>query len=224
VRVGGRGHPPLVLPWAVFAPAADPSRGLRLVVGEAQLGPYRSSAGGSHDESRSSCLWLGRDVLDSQVVDLSGSRLARVSEIYLLLGTDDALVAFAVDLGLGALLIRLGLGRISRHLPEVAVAWDDLYLASAAGHHVELTVSAQRLRRLDPSTMAEIIARLRTAHAADVLRAVEPEQAAAALATSHDELRRGLVRSLSAGHEGRADRRFLRTSGWRVRRPKRAGQ
>lgn len=151
---------------------------------------------GAGEEGDSGSLFLRRDVLDSQVVDLSGSRLSRVSEVLLELSQEGVLTAVAVDLGLGSLLARMGLGSFGRHMKQVLVAWDDLYLASAGGHRVELSVSAERLRRLEAGTVAEVVARLRTEQAADVLRAVAPERAATALAKSHHQLRRRLLRSL----------------------------
>jgi magnesium transporter len=56
-------------------------------------------------------LYLARDLLDAQVVDIAGQRLARVGEIELALrGTE--LRAIAVDVSLGAVLRRLGLSRL----------------------------------------------------------------------------------------------------------------
>ncbi len=186
---------------------------------------------------------LARDVLDTQVVDLRGHRLSRVSEV-LLQQTHDALEVAAVDLGIGGVLRRIGLGALARRRPVVAVAWTDLHLTSQRGHAAQLSTGAAGFRRLDARDLAELLARLSTHRATDVIRAVEPAHAAAALHHSHPHTGRRLLHALSQDERQRvvaaaaADhartirrwgpprsalgrRRFLRTAGWRLHRPPR---
>lgn len=190
-------------------------------------------------------LLLARDVLDTQVVDLRGHRLSRVSDVLL---TDSAgdLQVVGVDLGSAALLRRLGLGAITRGRPMLAVDWADLHLTSPRGHQVQLTTTNASFQRLDAAGLAELLARLGTPPATDILRAVEPAHAAAALHRSHTQTGHRLLRALSAdeqqeltaaaaaehaqriGELGRPlsplrHRRFMRTSGWRAHRPPGSG-
>ncbi|MET0821935.1 MAG: PRC-barrel domain-containing protein [Aeromicrobium sp.] len=224
VVVSRRGAPDLLVPWRLVRPAGERGRTLEV------RGPPRAAEGiaeGSSTAASQPALHLCRDVLDSQVVDLAGGRLSRVSDVLLQTTDDGGLVAIAVDLGAGALLSRMGLRWAGRRMGEVVVAWDDLYLASPGGHRVELSASADRLRRLDAGTVAEVVARLRTDQAADVLGAVAPDHAATVLDMSHHEVRRRLVDLLPSGHRAAAGpvppspatRRSRRTSGWRVLRP-----
>lgn len=239
VIVGSRRVPRFAIPWEAVDLIQTLDGEITISLTASDASRYRIRAGASDDEAAK--LFLRRDVIDSQVVDLSGSRLSRVSEVLLVGGQDGGLTAIAVDLGLGALLVRMGFGPIGRRMKGVIVAWEDLYLASAGGHRVELSASSERLRRLEPGTVAEVLARLHTERAAQILQTVAPVDAASALATSHELLRRNLLRSMppdvaaavaevgppvlerdlaapagSAPHPGR---RFLRTAGWRVRRP-----
>ncbi len=187
-------------------------------------------------------LLLGRDVLDTEVVDLAGERLSRVSDVLLVdLGGDRREVA-AVDVGLGGLLRRLGLRRLGDRLPTVAVDWADLHLTSSRGHVVELSTSTAGVHRLDSRGLAELLARLSLGKAADVMRTVGPERSAGALHRSHPAVGRRLLHALGphdaqrivqaasgAASEhltelhgqlpARRRRRFLRTAGWRVHRP-----
>lgn len=186
-------------------------------------------------------LLLARDVMDTQVVDLRGRRLARVSEV--LLQEDGAdLVVIAVDLGMAALLRRIGPRLLARAGPVVAVAWRDLHLTSRRGHLVQLSTAAPSFQRLEARDLAELLTRLSTGKATDLIVAVSPARAAAALHHSHPHTARRLVEALGA--EGRQRvaagaaeehahtiaalaeqrspfrrRRFRRTAGWRVRRP-----
>lgn len=186
-------------------------------------------------------LLLARDVMDTQVVDLHGQRLSRVSEV-LLSPAGPTPEVVAVDLGTAALLRRIGLGRLMLRFPPVAVAWTDLHLTSRRGHLVQLSTDAASFRRLDARGLAELLARLSTRKAADVLHAVAPARAAAALRRSHPHTGRRLVRALGTDERQRLmreaaatdaatieelgrptsaiqRRRFLRTAGWRLRRP-----
>lgn len=186
-------------------------------------------------------LLLARDVMDTQVVDLRERRLSRVSDV-LLRQTADGLEVVAVDLGTAGLLRRLGLGWLTRRLPLLVVDWADLHLTSRRGHAVQLSTRAASFHRLDSRGLAELLTRLSTQRATDVIRAVDPAHAAAALHHSHSHTGRRLVHALStedrrrlvaaAAHDhahtitelGKHTspirrRRFLRTSGWRLRRP-----
>ena len=187
---------------------------------------------------------LARDVMDTQVVDLLGHHLSRVSDV--LLEHPDAdgdrhLEVVAVDLGTAGLLRRLGLGALAGG-SVVALEWRHLHLTSTRGHAVQLTTDQAGFRRLDPHGLAELLTRLSTSRARDVIRAVDPAHAAAAIHHSHPHAGRRLVHALSGDERARlvahaadehartitrlgrptspADqRRYRRTAGWRLHRP-----
>jgi sporulation protein YlmC with PRC-barrel domain len=188
-------------------------------------------------------LLLARDVMDTQVVDLQGRRLVRVADVLLVrLPTGEWEVA-AVDVGTGALLRRMGLPRLGERLAPVVVDWADLHLTSSRGHLVQLATSTAGMHRLDSRGLAELLARLSTGKGADVLRSVGPERAAGAVRHSHPFVGRRLLHALGRDERFRLlaveeagdrplggpgarppmlGRRFLRTAGWRIRRPPRA--
>jgi sporulation protein YlmC with PRC-barrel domain len=87
-------------------------------------------------------LYLAHDLLDAQVIDIAGRRLARVSEIALALH-GGALRAVAVDVGLGSVVRRLGLGRLASRMGDEMIGWDGLHFASAA----DTTCSSPARRR-----------------------------------------------------------------------------
>ena len=154
---------------------------------------------------------LGRDVLDTQIVDIVGHRVNRVGDV-ILESRDGHLVPVGVEVGPASLVRRLGLRRSADHLAEHVVAWTDLHLTSARGHTVQLATSAAALHRLDAGELAELIARLPPTHAVDVLSAVPPERAREALHLSHPHLRRRLHRLL--GSTEPAAPRWQRLRGW----------
>jgi sporulation protein YlmC with PRC-barrel domain len=188
-------------------------------------------------------LLLARDVLDTQVVDLRGRRLSRVSEVLLGRRSSGDLEVIGVDLGVAALLRRIGRRR-GLHPPDAAalVAWPDLHLTSRRGHVTQLSADAAAFRRLDAHGLAALLARLSTPKAVDVIHATDPARSAAAIHHSHPHTGRRLVHALSpsdrrrllaSAERGHADtitelgrqgsplrrHRFLRTAGWRLHRP-----
>jgi sporulation protein YlmC with PRC-barrel domain len=118
-------------------------------------------------------LLLGRDVLDTQVVDLAGRRLARVSDVELAMSGRE-LRAVAVDVGLAAVIRRLGLRRLAGRLGDEPLAWDGLYLASGVGHRLHLEHRAAEVHRLSHAELEALVAHLPPARGAQVLEIARP--------------------------------------------------
>jgi sporulation protein YlmC with PRC-barrel domain len=237
----GRGrHVHLLVPWALVRQVDEDRVVLGLDRGAMAKLAFEHTCVLEPDE-----LLLGHDVVDTQVVDLAGRRLSRVSDVLLLVNDlhgRDAEVA-AVDLGVGSLLRRIGLRRVGARIEPVIVGWDDLHLASERGHTAQLSTSTPGISSRDPQQLAELLARLSTRKATDVIRHVGPERSAAALRASHPEHRGRLLRGLppsaaqevidaaapptahdlAQSHGEARPRRWLRTAGWRVHHPPRAG-
>lgn len=235
--VGSGRHLAYLVPWS----AVDriDAQTLTLAVDRGGLSRYRV---GPDPELEEHELLLCRDVLDTQVVDLVGSRLSRVSDVVVASRPEGEIEIVAVDVGFGSLLRRMGLGRVATHLDPVLVDWEDLHLTSSRGHVVQLATSTTGMHRLDSEGLAELLARLSTAKATDVIRTVGPARSARALHASHPVLRHRLLHSLEPGEAQHvidaaapatgeslakvrgspaAPRRRLRTAGWRAHRPPR---
>jgi sporulation protein YlmC with PRC-barrel domain len=105
-------------------------------------------------------LRLVRDLLDAQVVDIAGRRLARVGEIELGV-RDGGMRAVAVDVGLAPLARRLGLRRLARRLPSDMIDWQGIHFASGRGHQVQLASPAAAIHRLTPQERADVLERPR---------------------------------------------------------------
>lgn len=129
-------------------------------------------------------LFLARDVLDTQIVDVVGKRLARVSDV-LLARSESVVRVAAVEVGASGVWRRLGMDRFAERTPERAVDWADLHLTSARGHALQLATTDAALHRLAAPELASVVAHLPTAKAVEVLAALSPAAAAAALSASH---------------------------------------
>jgi sporulation protein YlmC with PRC-barrel domain len=166
-------------------------------------------------------LLLRRDVLDTQIIDVKGSRVSRVGDV-LLAVTDRRVTAVAVEVGGGSLIRRLGLRRLADARREQAVDWQDLHLTSDRGHLVQCRTTAALVHRLDAEQLAELVARLPSQHAVEILATVPPERAGRALELSHPHVRSRFQRLRTTDLP--APPRWSRLRGWdRHRGPIRDG-
>ncbi len=129
-------------------------------------------------------VWLGRDILDKQIVDMQGVKLVRVNDIALTSLNDELRVA-GVDGSTTGLLRRLGLGRLSRRRPPL-IDWGQVDIGPAVDE-VRLKVPFAGLRRMHPADIAHIVAQMSPGEAADVFEVLDDETAAKAMAELPDE-------------------------------------
>jgi hypothetical protein len=141
-------------------------------------------------------LLVRRDVLDVQVVDLRGHRTARVGDVLMAERDDGRLALVAVDVGLGAVIRRLGWGRLGGHFPAELVRWDALHLTSRRGHALQVTTPEAPIHQLPPEELALLLENLSTTHARDVLRTVSSERVADTLAAVHPRVGRRVLAAL----------------------------
>lgn len=134
-------------------------------------------------------LWVMRDVVDTQIVDLDGRRVVRAADAQLEL-EPGALRLVGVDVSAGAVLRRLGLVRLGRRAPHDVIAWEDLHPASPRGHSLQLRCRADAVRRLDRAELSHVVASLTLQDATEVLELVEPEVAASVLGAAETQVRR----------------------------------
>ncbi len=149
-------------------------------------------------------LLLRRDVLDTQVIDVAGKRLARVADV--LLDRDPAgpgepvLRVMAVDVGSAGVWRRLGIDRLAERAAEQPVDWADLHLTSERGHALQLagpSATAPALERLPAAEVASAVSHLPPARAARVLDSVPVAVAARALGAAHPRVGARLLRAVA---------------------------
>lgn len=99
---------------------------------------------------------LRRDVLDTQVIDTVGQRVARVSDV-LMSQEGDVVRIVAVDVSIGAVLARMGLHAWSHRLPQKVISWSDLHLTSDRGHDLQLANEGAAVHKLDASALTHLL-------------------------------------------------------------------
>ncbi|WP_422749193.1 magnesium transporter MgtE N-terminal domain-containing protein [Mycobacterium sp. WMMD1722] len=189
VLVHRRREPDLLLPWA--AVVALRRHGVAVSDSSSAYAAPSIASALAADE-----LLLKRDVLDTQIVDIGGERLARVADVILARRRDGRVEIVAAEVGFGAVLRRLGWRSAAARLRHDAVAWSDLYLTSDRGHTAQLATARSAARRLDARDLAVLVARLDTESAADLLTASGPAVAADVIDASHPAVGERMLRAL----------------------------
>ena len=147
--------------------------------------------------------WLRRDVLDDQVVSISGAKLIRVNDIHMLLA-EGQLVAAHVEVGFLGILRRLGCDRPVRrllrwlldyNLKDKFVTWRDLEVIGVGGAGGELHISAapSQFDEMHPAELADILERLGAQERKTLLQTLPVETAAEALEETDPEIQRALI-------------------------------
>lgn len=146
-------------------------------------------------------LYLRRQVLDRQIVDTEGRRVVRVNDLQIIRPNGHYCLA-AVDVGSLGLARRLGAERIvervatrlGRPISGVVIPWRDVAPVES-GAPIRLRISRDRLSRLHPADIANIVSELDypsgqallssldTAVVADAMQEIEPALQASVLET-----------------------------------------
>ncbi len=158
-----------------------------------------------HYEPAEQDLYLARDVLDKQIIDINGVRVVRVNDLEVARVDHEYYIA-NVDIGGLGLLRRLGMARVADRLargagrrgPASVIAWDDVELLRA-DQPMRLKVPGEKVSDLHPADLAELISDLKRLHGdkllatldvktlADTLEEVEPDFQASLVETMPDE-------------------------------------
>ncbi len=178
----------------------DPNGTVQLTMTPAEPAPPAESA-----------LLLIADLLDKQIVDVDGRKVVRINDLEIA-RAGDGLRVVAADVGVAGLLRRLGLksfGKrftpaIYRRIPRSMIAWDSVApIRDANPTQVNLSVTENKLARLHPSELAEIISDLSAREAAAVVSQLDDETAADAFEHLDADKQRSLIEDI--GTERAAD-------------------
>ena len=147
-------------------------------------------------------LWLVRDVLDKQIIDMNGVRVVRVNDLELTRVGGDFYVS-NVDIGSGGILRRLGLGTLARRVTNRqaetklsgAISWDDVELLGM-DEPMRLKVPGDKLGELHPADLAEIISDLNRSESREILDNLDIKTVADALEEVEPEFQASLLEGM----------------------------
>jgi len=131
---------------------------------------------------------LCRDILDKQIVDINGAKLVRVNDLELG-DVKGHLCLVAADIGFRGLLRRLGIeargeklfSLFRSKLPQKLIGWHYLQTVEPNLTRLTLTVSRQKVARIHPADLAEIISEVSQKERTALFGSMDVETAAEAL-------------------------------------------
>ncbi len=148
-------------------------------------------------------LWLVRDVLDKQIIDMNGVRVVRVNDLELTRISGDVYVS-NVDTGGAGLLRRVGLGPLARRVAAGSakdkvpgmISWDDVELLGV-DQPMRLKVPGEKLGELHPADLAEIISDLNRTDSREILENLDVKTVADALEEVEPDFQASLVEEMA---------------------------
>jgi magnesium transporter len=179
--VKSRGVELMVLASSIVA--ADPY-GLHTSLPQSQWTPLNGGEG---------LLLLERDLLDQQIIDVHGRKVVRVNDADIVVESENShltLKLTAVDVGTRGIVRRLLKGfipaellrRLTEKFSSKVIPWDFVNLIeSDPARRVKLRISHDRLAKLHPADIADIIEDLPPAQREAVMESLDDEVAAEAL-------------------------------------------
>ena len=149
-------------------------------------------------ERRDGEILLNRDVLDRQIIDVNGKRVVRVNDLQIA-PVEGSYRLIGADVGARALLARLGFGRKQDRAPlGDLVDWADIEYLAANAPTVRLKVSHDRLAKLHPAEIANIIEDLSYHEGSEIVSALDDETAADTLEEMDDERQADILEQMDS--------------------------
>jgi magnesium transporter len=186
-----------------------PSRQVKTVIGSSiQVN------GSAHDwvplSSSEGMLLLERDLLDQQIIDVSGRKVVRVNDVDLLREQQNGTLKLRVgrvDIGLRGAIRRLLKGMapsraveaLAMRMPEKSIPWEAVDLIETdPSRRVRLKLAYERLSKLHPADIADILEELAPAEREAVFGSLKQEVAAEALEEIDPKMQIELMRSIDS--------------------------
>jgi CBS domain-containing protein len=143
-------------------------------------------------------LRLGRDLLDQQIIDVTGRKVVRVNDVTLGIQTDGArdwLAVLEVDVGLRSVLRRLLQGvlpprwirRLQEGIPPNSIRWEFANVIEPDPlRRLRLNISYEKLEGMHPADLADIVEDLSPAERGAIFETIDSEVAADTLSEVED--------------------------------------
>ena len=170
-----------------------------IYLSDEQLKPY-------HDDEY--MLRLGRDLLDQQIIDVTGRKVVRVNDLTMELhhdGVRDTLTVSDVDVGIRSILRRLLQGVLpprwirwlQQPIPPNSIRWEFCNVVEPdPQRRLRLNISYQKLELMHPADLADIVEDLAPAEREAIFETIDSEVAADALSEIDPKMQASILESL----------------------------
>lgn len=129
-------------------------------------------------------IYIGKWLLDKQIVDLKGSKLVRVNDIFLSWvnhNQSSYLILSAVDIGFKGIARRLGMQSLTKNLEDHLLSWQHIEPLESKTSSLHLNLEKQQLKQLHPADIAEMLEEMDYKRRAVFIDNLDSEQAIEAL-------------------------------------------
>jgi magnesium transporter len=151
---------------------------------------------------------LGRDLLDQQIIDVTGRKVVRVTDLTLEIrnnGARDTLTVRDVDIGIRSMLRRLLQGvlpprwirRLQQPIAPNSISWDFCNVVEPdPQRRLRLNISYQKLEEMHPADLADIVEELTPAEREAIFETIDSEVAADALSEIDPKMQASILEAL----------------------------
>jgi magnesium transporter len=169
-----------------------------------------SPASNWHSINGEGLFQLERDLLDQQIIDVHGRKVVRVNDVDLHPEAENGQIRLkvgSVDVGARGAVRRLlkgvvpmnALRPILQRIPPRLIPWDFVDLIETdPARRVKLKISHERLAKLHPADIADIIEELAPSERQAVFQSLDEEVAAGALEEVRPKVQKSIVQSLGS--------------------------
>jgi magnesium transporter len=173
--------------------------GKGVFLSDEQLMPY-------HDDEY--MLRIHRDLLDQQIIDVTGRKVVRVNDLTMSIHRDeqrDVITVLEVDIGVRSIFRRLLQGvvppywirRLQEPIPPNSIAWDLCnVLEPDPLRRLRLNISYSKLEAMHPADLADIVEELGPAEREAIFETIDTEVAAEALSEVDPRMQASILESL----------------------------
>lgn len=153
-------------------------------------------------------LRLGRDLLDQQIIDVTGRKVVRVTDLTFEVrpdGTRDTLIVSDVDIGVRSILRRLFQGvlpplwirRLQAPIPPRSIRWEFCNVVEPDPlRRLRLNISYRKLETIHPADLADIVEDLAPAEREAIFETIDSEVAAETLSEVDPKMQASILESL----------------------------
>lgn len=152
-------------------------------------------------------LRIQRDLLDQQIIDVNGRKVVRVTDVSLQVVREgrESLAIMEVDVGIRSILRRLLQGvvpprwvrAVQKPISPNSIRWDFCNIVEADPlRRLRLNISNERLEKLHPADLADIVEELGTADREAIFGTMDSEAAAEALSEIDPRMQASILEAL----------------------------
>lgn len=154
-------------------------------------------------EPQGDVLYLRKNVLDRQIVDINGVKMVRVNDLRMA-QMSTGIYVVAVDVGIEGLLRRIGLAKplkklvslFGGSLPNKLILWDDVETVDIGQSGIRLAKTYAKLETLHVSDLADIIEEMDAKMQREVFASLNDEKAADVLEELESEAQQKVIGNL----------------------------